>query len=110
MSAELRIARRRLLMSTAALGAGALAMPHVARAQGKPEKQKVLLAVGGKSALYYLSLTARPRATSRKRASTSNSRSAAAASMWPSRSAQAMRRSAASLRMVRSWCAVTACR
>ena len=54
---ELRIARRRLLMSTAVLGAGALAMPHVARAQGKPEKQKVLLAVGGKSALYYLSLT-----------------------------------------------------
>ena len=53
---DARIARRRLLLTTAAagtLGAAALARPAVA----KPEKAKVVLAVGGKSALYYLSLT-----------------------------------------------------
>ena len=38
------------------------------------------------------------------------SRSAAAASMWPSRSAPATRRSAASSPTARSWCAATACR
>ena len=37
---------------------GLVAAPYIARAQtGKPEKSKVVLAVGGKSALYYLSLT-----------------------------------------------------
>ncbi|HEX2885006.1 ABC transporter substrate-binding protein [Vineibacter terrae] len=53
---HMRLARRRLLLTSAALGAvGAttLAAPAVA----KPEKAKVVLAVGGKSGLYYLSLT-----------------------------------------------------
>jgi NitT/TauT family transport system substrate-binding protein len=47
--------RRRVLLATAP---ALVAAPYVARAQtGKPEKSKVTLAVGGKSALYYLSLT-----------------------------------------------------
>ena len=46
--------RRRTLLAAAPM---VLAAPHVARAQTKPEKSKVILAVGGKSALYYLSLT-----------------------------------------------------
>ena len=46
--------RRRALLAAAPI---VLAAPHVARAQAKPEKSKVILAVGGKSALYYLSLT-----------------------------------------------------
>lgn len=55
---EKRIARRGMLATTAAAGAlGATAYVGSARAQGKPEKTKVVLAVGGKSALYYLSLT-----------------------------------------------------
>ena len=46
--------RRAILAAAPAL----VAAPYVARAQtGKPEKTKVVLAVGGKSALYYLSLT-----------------------------------------------------
>ena len=46
--------RRAILAAAPAL----VAAPYVARAQaGKPEKPKVVLAVGGKSALYYLSLT-----------------------------------------------------
>ena len=46
--------RRRALLAVAPI---VVAAPYVARAQGKPEKSKVVLAVGGKSALYYLSLT-----------------------------------------------------
>ena len=51
--------RRRAILAAAP---GVLVAPYVARAQstgqvGKPEKTKVVLAVGGKSALYYLSLT-----------------------------------------------------
>ena len=46
--------RRRTLLAAAPM---VLAAPHVARAQAKPEKSKVILAVGGKTALYYLSLT-----------------------------------------------------
>ena len=49
--------RRQALAAGSALAAGALAAPFVAHAQTKPEKSKVVLAVGGKSALYYLSLT-----------------------------------------------------
>ncbi|HYD07356.1 MAG TPA: ABC transporter substrate-binding protein, partial [Reyranella sp.] len=46
--------RRAVLAAVPAM----LAAPAVVRAQGsKPEKPKVVLAVGGKSALYYLSLT-----------------------------------------------------
>ena len=46
--------RRAILAAAPAL----VAAPYVARAQsGKPEKSKVVLAVGGKSALYYLSVT-----------------------------------------------------
>jgi NitT/TauT family transport system substrate-binding protein len=50
---KLQLPRRVLLAAAPAL----VAAPYVARAQGKPEKSKVVLAVGGKSALYYLSLT-----------------------------------------------------
>ena len=51
---RLNLRRRAILAAAPAL----VAAPHVARAQtGKPEKSKVVLAVGGKSALYYLSLT-----------------------------------------------------
>ncbi|OYY42766.1 MAG: ABC transporter substrate-binding protein [Rhodospirillales bacterium 24-66-33] len=46
--------RRRTLLAAAPM---MLVAPHVVRAQAKPEKSKVILAVGGKSALYYLSLT-----------------------------------------------------
>lgn len=46
--------RRRTILAAAPI---LVAAPYVARAQGKPEKSKVVLAVGGKSALYYLSLT-----------------------------------------------------
>jgi NitT/TauT family transport system substrate-binding protein len=54
---KLRMRRRTVLASASALMAGTLAAPHVALAETKPEKSKVVLAVGGKSALYYLSLT-----------------------------------------------------
>ena len=50
---KLHLPRRAILAAVPAL----VAAPYVARAQGKPEKSKVVLAVGGKSALYYLSLT-----------------------------------------------------
>ncbi|HTR86837.1 MAG TPA: ABC transporter substrate-binding protein [Reyranella sp.] len=51
---KLQLRRRVLLAATPAL----IASPAIVRAQGsKPEKSKVSLAVGGKSALYYLSLT-----------------------------------------------------
>src|SRR3982751_2520924 len=50
---KLQMRRRVLLAAAPAL----VAAPYVARAQNKPEKSKVVLAVGGKSALYYLSLT-----------------------------------------------------
>jgi len=54
---KLNLPRRALLAAAPALAMA----PYVARAQGtvggKPEKPKVVLAVGGKSALYYLSLT-----------------------------------------------------
>ena len=50
----LHMRRRTILAAAPAL----VAAPYVARAQtGKPEKTKLVLAVGGKSALYYLSLT-----------------------------------------------------
>src|SRR6266699_5071988 len=35
----------------------AVSLPFVAQAQGKPEKPKVSIAVGGKAAFYYLPLT-----------------------------------------------------
>ena len=51
---KLHLRRRAILAAAPAL----VAAPYVARAQtGKPEKSKVVLAVGGKSAIYYLSLT-----------------------------------------------------
>ena len=51
---KLHLRRRTILAAAPAL----VAAPYVVRAQGsKPEKSKVVLAVGGKSALYYLSLT-----------------------------------------------------
>jgi NitT/TauT family transport system substrate-binding protein len=51
---KLHLPRRAILAAAPAL----LAAPAIVRAQGsKPEKSKVALAVGGKSALYYLSLT-----------------------------------------------------
>jgi NitT/TauT family transport system substrate-binding protein len=53
MMTKLHIRRRAILAAAPAL----IAAPYVVRAQGKPEKSKVVLAVGGKSALYYLSLT-----------------------------------------------------
>jgi NitT/TauT family transport system substrate-binding protein len=49
--------RRSVLAAAPALLVGTVAAPYVARAEGKPEKSKVVLAVGGKSAIYYLSLT-----------------------------------------------------
>jgi len=54
MMTKLPLRRRAILAAVPAL----VAAPYIARAQtGKPEKSKVVLAVGGKSALYYLSLT-----------------------------------------------------
>ncbi len=51
---KLQLRRRTLLAGAPVL----MAAPYVARAQtGKPEKTKVVMAVGGKSALYYLSVT-----------------------------------------------------
>src|SRR5262249_33603139 len=51
---RLHLRRREILAAAPAL----VAAPYVARAQtGKPEKSKVVLAVGGKAAIYYLSLT-----------------------------------------------------
>ena len=51
---KFHLPRRAVLAAAPAL----VAAPYIARAQtGKPEKSKVVLAVGGKSALYYLSLT-----------------------------------------------------
>ncbi|SKA17114.1 NitT/TauT family transport system substrate-binding protein [Enhydrobacter aerosaccus] len=54
---KLHLRRRSVLAAAPALVVGTVAAPYIARAQGKPEKPKVVLAVGGKSALYYLSLT-----------------------------------------------------
>jgi NitT/TauT family transport system substrate-binding protein len=48
--------RRRTFTSLAALTAAAVAVPSL-RAQGKLEKTKVSIAVGGKAAFYYLPLT-----------------------------------------------------
>ena len=48
--------RRRTILARRARLLGRRAL-RGARAEGKPEKTKVVLAVGGKSALYYLSLT-----------------------------------------------------
>ena len=54
MTKLLDLRRRAILAAVPAL----VAAPAIVRAQGnKPEKTKVVLAVGGKSALYYLSLT-----------------------------------------------------
>ena len=51
---KFQIPRRTILAAAPML----VAAPYVVRAQGsKPEKTKVVLAVGGKSALYYLSVT-----------------------------------------------------
>lgn len=51
---KLNLPRRAVLAAIPAL----VAAPAIVRAQGgKPEKTKVVLAVGGKSALYYLSVT-----------------------------------------------------
>ncbi len=50
---KLPLPRRAILAAVPAL----VAAPYIARAQGKPEKTKVILAVGGKSALYDLPLT-----------------------------------------------------
>jgi NitT/TauT family transport system substrate-binding protein len=47
---------RRRFTLLAAAGAAAVAAPSL-RAQGKPEKSRISLAVGGKSAFYYLPLT-----------------------------------------------------
>ena len=48
--------RRRSFTSLAMLAAASIAVP-CAMAQGKPEKTKVAIAVGGKAAFYYLPLT-----------------------------------------------------
>jgi NitT/TauT family transport system substrate-binding protein len=48
--------QRRSFASAVALGAASLAFPAL-RAQGKPEKTKISIAVGGKAAFYYLPLT-----------------------------------------------------
>ena len=50
------ILNRRTFTSAAALAAAAIAAPAL-RAQGKLEKSKVAIAVGGKAAFYYLPLT-----------------------------------------------------
>src|ERR1700684_427015 len=50
---KIYLPRRAVLAAVPAL----VAATYIARAQSKPEKPKVVLAVGGKSALYYLSLT-----------------------------------------------------
>ena len=47
---------RRTFTSAAALGAAAVAVPHI-HAQPKLEKTKISIAVGGKAAFYYLPLT-----------------------------------------------------
>ena len=48
--------RRRRFVSMAALAAASVAAPQVL-AQGKPEKSRIAIAVGGKAAFYYLPLT-----------------------------------------------------
>ncbi len=50
---KIYLPRRAVLAAVPAL----VAAPYIARAQSKPEKSKVVLAVGGKSALYYIPLT-----------------------------------------------------
>ena len=55
MTTRLTISRRTFASSTA-LAAATLALPAL-RAQGKLEKTKIALAVGGKAAFYYLPLT-----------------------------------------------------
>jgi NitT/TauT family transport system substrate-binding protein len=50
---KIYLPRRAVLAAVPAL----VAAPYIAHAQSKPEKTKVSLAVGGKSALYYLPLT-----------------------------------------------------
>ncbi len=52
--------RRTFLSGAGALGLS-LALPGHARAQGQPEKTKVILGVGGKPLLYYLPLTVAER-------------------------------------------------
>lgn len=53
---SLLVAQRRRFVTGALLGAGVLAFPSL-RAQSKPEKPKLSVAVGGKSAFAYLPLT-----------------------------------------------------
>jgi NitT/TauT family transport system substrate-binding protein len=48
---------RRTFTTAAALAAASIAAPMVGRAQGRLEKSKISLAVGGKAAFYYLPLT-----------------------------------------------------
>ena len=55
MKPDFSLTRRRF-SGAVALGAGTLAFPAL-RAQGKLEKTKIALAVGGKAAFYYLPLT-----------------------------------------------------
>ena len=55
MTIQLRISRRTFASATG-LGAAMLALPAL-QAQGKLEKAKISLAVGGKAAFYYLPLT-----------------------------------------------------
>ena len=55
MTIQFRISRRTFASATG-LGAAMLALPAL-RAQGKLEKTKISLAVGGKAAFYYLPLT-----------------------------------------------------
>lgn len=50
------IISRRTFASAAALAAAAVAAPAL-RAQGRPEKSRIVIAVGGKAAFYYLPLT-----------------------------------------------------
>jgi NitT/TauT family transport system substrate-binding protein len=51
------IITRRTFTTGAALAAASIALPRLAMAQGKPEKTKLSIAVGGKAAFYYLPLT-----------------------------------------------------
>ena len=56
LPSPLLVAPRRRFLTAALLGAGVLAFPSL-RAQSKPERPKLSLAVGGKSAFAYLPLT-----------------------------------------------------
>ena len=48
---------RRTVLKTLLAAPAAIALPRLAFAQGKPEKSKLTIAVGGKNLFYYLSLT-----------------------------------------------------